>query len=124
MIRDLFCAFHPKRSEAGDRPVVSGGVEPSEDPQALLRAGARGEIRLQGQVRNVFDQPESESRGRNPEDHVPILLLDGKVGLGQIASRRIHAAGDGVKTVDASIQRAVWILDEASLAHRAGGRNE
>src|SRR5258708_3401467 len=99
-------------------------VESSEYPEALLQAGAVCEICLQGEIRNVLNQPQSKSGRRNPEDHVSIRQLRGKVRLRQIAGSGIHSARDGVQAMHAAVEGAVRGLNEPGFTDwaRCGGK--
>ena len=118
-------------SEAGNCPVVCADVRIA----AQVRVGVTGDAqpRLQGRVglhvredrrvRDCFDEPSAKDRRRNAENDVRISALAGQrvsgrqeVGLGDVATRGVTAAGDDEEVVHFAVVGSVRIPLKACFA--------
>ena len=115
IMRDLFWAFQPKRVMVPSLPFRFSWPE---IPSACLAVGIGALVLEQRDVGNGLDEARAEHGCRNAEDRVAAGYGAREIGLRQDTTGRIRAAGNGEKSVHASVAAAVGIEFEADLAHR------
>src|SRR5262249_23297983 len=117
-------------AEARDRSVVAVAIrvtgrqealDPAQDTERALRRGVGRLVRHDGGVGNRFDQPQTERRCGNAEDHVVPGDLSVKVFLvdraGRSVARLVDPATDDKQRVDAAVAGAIRLELEARFTH-------
>jgi len=104
-------------AKPGDGAVVAVCVELAGDAERGPWRGCVVQVCLQKLVLDILHQTEAEDRRRNAENGVVVGDRGNEAGLLKVATRSVHATGDGEDVMHAAIQRAVRIPDKANLAN-------